>query len=179
MSKRQKFENVEEVKISIAPLKLKGEGEVIDAYTPLPGQIKHLNSQPQSGKLKKRADQDEFTAYARLLVKHCGDAVKAVRDLYGLSDEEAAANVVAYREKLYAKGGATGLSALLESHDVGLPMQVAVLRDAMYGDSLPGRLKAVEYLREIEGKAGTKREGQRVEDLVRIAIASRAQEEAE
>lgn len=166
-----------EVHINIVPVKKRGEGELFtDPYAVLPGALKQVNEQSDNVKLRKAKDERFYTTYAELLVKYSGDSLKAVAELYNITEDDAAENLHALRQEIHQRGVGTGLSALLEQMDVALPNQIAILKDALYGKNLAGRLKSVEMLRDIEGKAGQKREGVRMEDVVRIALASQDQD---
>ena len=173
MSRKVREEFVpDEPRIAIGTTRKKDEPQVVDAYVPLPGAMRQLNSQPEHVKVQTYTAQQEFARYAQLLVKHKGDPVPAIAELRGLSESDVASDLPRLREELHTRAAGTDLSTLLEKHDVSLVNQIAVLRNWMYDNHAAPSLKAVELLREIEGKAGQRRQGQRAEDLIRLALGS-------
>ena len=162
----------DDVPISIGRVRKPTEPQVLDAYTPLPGAIKQLNEPAKKTSMAKYAGQQEFARYAKLLVKHRGDPVPAIAELRQIPEAEVEANLPQLREELHRQVAGTDLTTLLEKFDVGLPNQIAVLHNHLYGDHLGAQAKAIEQLRELEGKANQKRQGQRAEDLIRLALGA-------
>lgn len=169
----------ENPRISIAPLKKRGEGDVVDQYESIPGSLKIVGPQPTSLKEKKSRDHAEFLAYAQNLVTFGGDPVKAIAQLYGMDEEEVSKNLLVLRDELHRKGEGYSFSTTLRKHDVEIENQVAVLRHWMYSKNPAAALGSIKLLQDASGKAGQRREGQKVEDLIRASLAMKEDEAPE
>jgi hypothetical protein len=169
-------EEQDEPRIAIAPLR-RDEPQVVDAYQPLPGAMRQVNEAPAAVAHQIQSRKYQAARYAQLLVRHGGDAIRALAELRGVSVADAAAHFLEYRDEVLRDSTDMDLQSLLELHDAALPQQIAVLRTWMFDEKAAPSLKAVELLRDIEGKAGARRMGQRAEDLIRMALASQEAED--
>lgn len=159
--------------IVVSPVRHKGDVEVLDGYDPIPGgKIKALNPPSKSAKKIKSAEEQEFSRYAFLLVKYHNDAVKALAELKECSEEEAAANIIPWRDEIHRKGKGTSLAAMVERHEVDTENQVAKLSEHMYSGSPAASLKSIELLQNMTGKARSRREGLSAEDSIRSALST-------
>lgn len=157
--------------IVIKPSSDKFEPHVIDPDLPLPGDTKRVNETPLQIRRQEVVEQYTFANYTKALV-HCGgDPVQAIAQLKGITQEDAAEHLDVHLAEIRRIGASIGQSAMIDALDVGFPNRLAVIHDAMYSKSIAARLKSVEMMEDIEKRLGNRREGQRIEDLIRIAVA--------
>jgi hypothetical protein len=160
-----------EFPIVVTPSNHKFDPKLIDSGLPLPGDTKRVNDTPLQVRKQEVVDQFTFANYTKALVRCSGDPVRAIAELRGLTEEEVAENLDVHLTEIRRIGAAVGQSAMIDALDVGFHNRLAVIHESMYSNQRAARLKAVEMMEDIEKRLGSHREGQRIEDLIRLAVA--------
>ncbi len=147
-------------------------GKLIDPYATVPGDIERVNQPPQHALVKERSERRILADYAQQLVRFGGDPVPAIAQTYNISQDEVEANLGHYLAEVARIAAATSPSDLFQSLDVTVANRLAVLRDSLYSKKEGPRLKAVELLGDIEHKLGSSKDGAKIEDYIRLSLAS-------
>jgi hypothetical protein len=156
----------------IKPSTDRKRGKLIDPYAPVPGDIERINEPSNSLVLKDRSERRILSDYAQQLVRFGGDPVPAIAATYRIDQTVVEENLSHYLSEMARIAAATSPSDLFQSLDVTVANRLAVLRDSLYSKKEGPRLKAIELLGDIEHKLGDSQGSERLEDYVRLALAS-------
>jgi hypothetical protein len=132
-----------------------------------------------------KGSRERFTMYARNLIGTHGDIVKAVCLTLGKDPEndddvaDVTANLAKYHEQIRAASrNNRNIGELFETHDVTLEVRVVMLRELMFHPDPAVRLRAIDFLNEMDETSKAARIGSSWEETVRLAKARAARKRA-
>lgn len=92
-----------------------------------------------------------YNAWLDALIKHGGEKILALCDVFGIEEDVARANQLSLEMQVREGQGATDVGELLEQNDLGLAMQVHILRGWALSPNAAASINALKIVNEMQG----------------------------